>query len=263
VQLKFSAIMEANGGLTIPADGIGGSWIVKLPSARFEGVPENEIAMMELARGIGIPVPKLKLVPVKEIEGLPQDAGKMEGQALAVERFDRKPDGGRVHMEDFAQVFGVFADSKYEKRSYANIAQVLAAEAGEEAVNDFVRRLVFSVLIGNGDMHLKNWSLLYPDGRRPILAPAYDYVSTIAYLPKDQLGLNFGNSKRLDAITQEQIRRFADTASLAFRSMWDIVERTVDQTLEAWKKLDAKDVIARAVREATEKHMQHVASSMK
>jgi len=263
VQLKFSAIMEANGGLTIPADGIGGSWIVKLPSARFEGVPENEIAMMELARGIGIPVPKLKLVPVKEIEGLPQDAGKMEGQALAVERFDRKPDGGRVHMEDFAQVFGVFADSKYEKRSYANIAQVLAAEAGEEAVNDFVRRLVFSVLIGNGDMHLKNWSLLYPDGRRPILAPAYDYVSTIAYLPKDQLGLNFGNSKRLDAITQEQIRRFADTASLAFRSMWDIVEGTVDQTLEAWKKLDAKDVIARAVREATEKHMQHVASSMK
>jgi serine/threonine-protein kinase HipA len=263
VQLKFSAIMEANGGLTIPADGIGGSWIVKLPSARFEGVPENEIAMMELARGIGIPVPKLKLVPIKEIEGLPQDAGKMEGQALAVERFDRKPDGGRVHMEDFAQVFGVFADSKYEKRSYANIAQVLAAEAGEEAVNDFVRRLVFSVLIGNGDMHLKNWSLLYPDGRRPILAPAYDYVSTIAYLPKDQLGLNFGNSKRLDAITQEQIRRFADTASLAFSSMWDIVEGTVDQTLEAWKKLDAKDVIARAVREATEKHMQHVASSMK
>ena len=194
---------------------------------------------------------------------LPQDAGKMEGHALAVERFDRKPDGGRVHMEDFAQVFGVFPDDKYQKRSYANIAQVLAAEAGEDGVNDFMRRLVFSVLIGNGDMHLKNWSLLYPDGRRPILAPAYDYVSTIAYLPNDQLGLSFGGSKRIDIITQEQIARFADTASLAFNSMWDIVEGTVYQTLEAWKKLDAKDVMTKAVREAMEKHMQSVASSMK
>ena len=263
VQLKFSAIMEASGGLTIPADGIGGSWIVKLPSARFEGVPENEFVMMELGRSIGIPVPRIRLVPVKEIEGLPQDAGKMEGQALAVERFDRKAAGGRVHMEDFAQVFGLYADDKYGKRSYASIAQVLAAEAGEEAVSDFVRRLVFSVLIGNGDMHLKNWSLLYPDGRRPILAPAYDYVSTIAYLPKEQLGLSFGGSKRIDAITQEQIRRFADTASLAFSSTWDIVDETVSQTLEAWKKLEARDLMERAVREAIEKHMQQVASSFR
>jgi serine/threonine-protein kinase HipA len=162
IHLKFSAIMEASGGLTIPADGVGGSWVVKLPAARFEGVPENEFAMMELARSIGVMVPKLKLVPVREIEGLPQDAEKIGGHALAVERFDRKPDGGRVHMEDFAQVFGVYPDDKYERRSYANIAQVLAAETGEKGAHDFVRRLVFSVLIGNGDMHLKNWSLLYP-----------------------------------------------------------------------------------------------------
>jgi len=42
VQLKFSAVMEASGGLTIPASGVGGSWIVKLPSREFSGVPENE-----------------------------------------------------------------------------------------------------------------------------------------------------------------------------------------------------------------------------
>ena len=41
VQLKFSAVMEASGGLTIPAGGMGGSWIVKLPSGRFASVPEN------------------------------------------------------------------------------------------------------------------------------------------------------------------------------------------------------------------------------
>src|SRR5262249_25234554 len=46
VQLKFSALVRPKGGLTIPAEGIGGSWIVKLPSARFDGIPENEYSMM-------------------------------------------------------------------------------------------------------------------------------------------------------------------------------------------------------------------------
>ena len=54
VQLKFSAVMEASGGLTVPADGMGGSWIVKLPSARFPAVPENEFGMIELAQSVGI-----------------------------------------------------------------------------------------------------------------------------------------------------------------------------------------------------------------
>src|SRR6185503_8979451 len=80
VQLKFSAVMEASSGLTIPAGGLGGSWIVKLPSARFKAVPENEFVMLELARRIGISVPKVKLVPVEEIAGLPPDAGEMKGQ---------------------------------------------------------------------------------------------------------------------------------------------------------------------------------------
>lgn len=263
IQLKFSAVMEASGGLTIPADGIGGSWIVKLPSARFEGVPENEFVMMELARKIGIPIPRLKLVSISEIESLPRDAGKMAGRALAVERFDRKPDGGRIHMEDFAQVFGIYADDKYEKRSYANVAQVLSAEAGEKGVTDFARRLVFSVLIGNGDMHLKNWSLLYLDGRKPTLAPAYDYVSTVPYLPGDQLALGFGGSRQLDSITQDQIRRFADTARLAVSPLWRLVQETTEKTIEAWKTLEAKNIIPAAVREATDKHINQVAASIK
>jgi len=255
--------METSGGLTIPADGIGGSWIVKLPSARLEGVPENEFAMMELARQIGISVPRLKRVPISEIENLPRDAGKMEGFALAVERFDRKPDGGRIHMEDFAQVFGVYANDKYDRHSYANIAHVLAAEAGEEGVMDFVRRLVYSVLIGNADMHLKNWSLLYPDGRKPTLAPAYDYVSTVPYLPDGELALGFGDSKRLDTITHDQIRRFADTASLAVSPLWRLVQETTEKTISAWKTLEARDIIPKAVRDATDEHLNQVARSIK
>lgn len=263
IQLKFSAVMEASGGLTIPADGMGGSWLVKLPAARFERVPENEFVMLELARRIGIPVPELKLLPVSAIENLPRDAGKMAGRALAIERFDRKPDGGRIHMEDFAQVFGVYADDKYEKRSYANIAQVLSAEAGEESVTDFVRRLAFSVLIGNADMHLKNWSLLYRDGRRPSLAPAYDYVSTVAYLPQQQLALGFGGSKEIETITRDQIRRFADTGRLATNALWEIVQDTAEQTALAWKTLEAKDILPKAVRAATDQHIQRAAASIR
>jgi hypothetical protein len=87
---------------------------------------------------------------------------------LAVERFDRGAHGERIHMEDFAQVFGLFPESKYDKRSYANIAAVLWAESGDAAAYEFVRRLVFSIMIGNADMHLKNWSILYPDKRTPV-----------------------------------------------------------------------------------------------
>lgn len=243
VQLKFSAILGAAGGLTIPADGMGGSWIVKLPSARFPGIPENEFAMLELARLVGITVPPNRLVPVREIKGLPRDVGQLAGNALAVQRFDRGPGGQRIHMEDFAQVFGLFPDDKYDSRSYANIAAVLRAETGEDGTHDFFRRLVFTVLIGNGDMHLKNWSLLYPDGRTPVLSPAYDFVSTVPYIPEEKLGLTFGDSRSLAGITKEQVRRFADTARLPTSPLWEIVRDTVARTVEAWKALEARDLL--------------------
>ena len=54
VQLKFSALERAAGGLTIPARGVGGEWIVKLPSLVHAHVVENEFAMMSLARAVGI-----------------------------------------------------------------------------------------------------------------------------------------------------------------------------------------------------------------
>lgn len=243
VQLKFSAILEATGGLTIPARGMGGTWIVKLPSAQFPAVPENEFVMLELARAAGIEVPEIRLVPVAEITNLPHEAGGFEGRALAVRRFDRGADGQRIHMEDFAQVFGLFPDDKYGKRSAANIAAVLWAEIGEDAVRAFVRRVVFSVLIGNGDMHLKNWSLLYPDGRTARPSPAYDFVSTVPYIPDDELGLTFGGSRSLSGITGDQIRRFADRAGLPGTLAWEAMQETLTGTVEAWDALDARDLL--------------------
>ncbi|MFT4580170.1 MAG: serine/threonine-protein kinase HipA [Nitrospinales bacterium] len=243
VQLKFSAIAEASGRLTIPANGMNGSWIVKLPSTKFPAVPENEFLMMSLAHDLGINVPAVKLMPIKDIKGLPQDTGNFSGNALAIKRFDRGSKGERIHMEDFAQVFGIFPHSKYEKRNYSNIASVLWAEAGEDSTYEFIRRIVFSIMIGNADMHLKNWSLLYPNGLTPVLSPAYDLVSTVPYLPNDNLALTFGGSRSLNSITKDQVRRFVDKASLPMNKVWDIINETANQTIEAWHSLEQKDLL--------------------
>ena len=263
IQLKFSAIMEASGGLTIPADGMGGSWIVKLPSGRFPAVPENEYTMMTLARAAGLQTPRTELIDIREIRGLPSDAGAMECRALAVQRFDRDPEGTPVHMEDFAQVFGIYPDDKYRKRSYANIAAVLAAETGESVVHEFMRRLAFSVLIGNADMHLKNWTLLYPDRRSPVLSPAYDLLSTLPYIPGDKLALTFGDSRSMDEITPDQVRRFADTARLPSSVLWKTVVETADRTVSAWEKLIEKDLLPSKIRTVIDRHIFTVAGAIR
>jgi len=160
------------------------------------------------------------------------------------ERFDRLPGGDPVHMEDFAQVLGLFSDDKYGRRSYANIASVLWAETGQEATYEFVRRVVFSVLIGNADMHLKNWSLLCPDRRTPVLSPAYDFVATLPYLPGDTLALTFGGGRSLAGITTDQMRHFADAA-------------------RAWKALEQTDLLPKDMRTSIEKQILAVASTTK
>jgi serine/threonine-protein kinase HipA len=150
-------------------------------------------------------------------------------------------------MEDFAQVFRIFPEGKYKSVSYANIARVLWAETGEQGAYEFVKRLTFSVLIGNADMHLKNWSLLYLDARTPTLSPAYDFVATLPYLPDDQLALTFGGSRSLEGITLDQIRRFTDTAGLPMTPILRIVRETVEATAAAWQKLDQKELLPAAI----------------
>lgn len=258
IQLKFSAIQDATGGLTVPADGMGGAWILKLPSFRYPHVPENEFAMMELARRVGIAVPETKLVPFADIHGLPESSLLTDGMAFSTRRFDRLPNGNRLHMEDFAQVFGTYPQDKYDGHSCANIAFTLWTEAGEESAYEFVRRLVFTIMIGNADMHLKNWSLLYPDGRKPALSPAYDFVSTIPYLPEDKLALGFGGSRNLHEITTDQLRRFADTAHMPVRKVAKIAAETVDLTKQAWADLGQKELLPATLRGAIARQIDSV-----
>ena len=258
VQLKFSAIMEATGGLTIPVEGIGGSWIIKLPPAKFNGVPENEYAMMTLARFVGIDMPDIELHRLDDISGLPEGIGDLKGNALAVKRFDRESDGKSIHIEDFAQVFGVYPDDKYKKASYKNIAEVIWREVGEVGIQEFVRRLVFNTLIGNADMHLKNWSLIYPDGRNAALAPGYDFVSTIAFLSDENMALNFSRTKKMVDLSVDELAHLAAKAGLPEKMVIDTAMETVQRFRDVWSREKSNLPVTSSMVEIIEKNAKAV-----
>lgn len=233
IQFKFSAVKDHRGGLTIPVKGAGGDWIVKLPSSQFSQVPENEFSMMTLAHKIGVNVPPIDLIKVESIGNLPEGFEQFGPRAYAIERFDRSVEGA-LHIEDFAQVFDVYPDEKYRKASFRNLLAVLASESGHQDVAEFIRRLTFNVLIGNGDMHLKNWSLIYPDRRNARLAPAYDFVSTIPYIPGDRSALKFSRTKDFSKFTFDELEHLAARVSLPTKLVIDTATETVQRFMEVW-----------------------------
>ena len=235
VQLKFSALQGASGGLTIPAKGVGGSWIVKLPSDKYPGVPENEYSMMTLARMLGMNVPAVDLVDIDEIGGLPKDVSAQPGKAFVIERFDRLSDGSAVHTEDFAQIFGVYPRDKYKKASAANIANVIAIESNQDDMREFIRRLTFNTLIGNADMHLKNWSMYYPGRRVARLAPAYDFLSTIPYIPDNETALKCSRTRRFDEFNEEELIHLAGRAGIPKTLVLDVAKETIELFHQHWQ----------------------------
>ncbi|WP_337909524.1 type II toxin-antitoxin system HipA family toxin [Vibrio cholerae] len=262
VQLKFSAVQQANGGLIIPATGQGGSWIVKLPSSRFDAVPENEYSMMELARMLGMDVPETQLLPISQIANIPDGIGKFgdafkNAQAFVIKRFDRAGDQA-VHIEDFAQVFGVYPQDKYKKASMRNIAQVIGIEGQDEDIAEFTRRLVFNTLIGNADMHLKNWSVIYKDKRAASIAPAYDFVSTIPYIQDDSASLKVSRSKKFSDFTLDELSHLAAKAMLPEKLVLDTAKQTVAGFHEIWAKEKAHLPLTKSMIEAIETHLRSI-----
>ena len=258
VQMKFSVLKGAGDhGLMAPVGGVGGDWVLKLPSQTYAAMPENEFSMMSLAARLGMDVPEVQLVDLQSVEGLPADVGGLSGQALAVKRFDRGP-GGRVHIEDFAQVFGQWPENKYGKATMRNIATVIAAKAPHEA-DEFIRRLVYNTLIGNGDMHLKNWSLIYRDQINPSLAPAYDFLSTIPYIPNDDSALRYVSTKKMEHVGSAELQVLAEKAGLPVHSTLAVARQTVEQFLDEWPRAKADLPIAQNVAESIDSHLQQLA----
>lgn len=258
VQLKFSAIGTPGKQLTIPAEGRGGAWIIKLPSPRYLLVPENEFSMMKLARAIGMDVAEAGLVPTNQIEGLPAEFADENTNSLYVRRFDRTAEGGRIHIEDFNQIYHQFPHDKYKHYSYTNMARDISNFIGTGAAVEFVRRLIFNAAIGNADMHLKNWSVLYPDTRTPQLAPGYDFVSTIAYIKDRKMALSVAKEKDSKVLDKALLERFAVKAGLPKHMVVETALETAEKTVRAWSQMASDLPFDANVRDNIDEQLRYV-----
>ncbi|TCO08158.1 serine/threonine-protein kinase HipA [Camelimonas lactis] len=260
VQMKLSVMKNTGkgGGLTVPLGDSDGQYIAKFPSTAFPGVSENEFANLALAEAIGMDVPERELVGKDQFEGIPEEFETLaEGLVLLIRRFDRAAGARRIHIEDFAQVFGIYPARKYEGAAYHDIAAALNVAISPTAALEFVRRLTLSVVMGNGDMHLKNWSLIYPgDGNSPALAPIYDVLSTVPYIPADNLALSLGGERAFKALTLPRWKAFANRARLPEPAVLKTVSETVRRIDAHWWKLPERDAIPSIVLERIDAHVR-------
>lgn len=260
VQMKLSVIKNTGkgGGLTLPLGDDQGSYIAKFPSTSFPGVSENEYANLALAEAIGMEVPERELVEQSEFEGIPKEFETLsDGKVLLVKRFDRGANGERIHIEDFAQVFGVNPSRKYEGAAYHDIAAALNVAVSSAAALEFVRRLALAAITGNGDMHLKNLSLIYREaGDTPQLAPVYDVLSTVPYIPADAMALSLAGERPFKAMTVQRWKAFSNRARLPEAAVLRAVADTVERVNELWWSLPERQVVPQKVLERVDTHVR-------
>jgi serine/threonine-protein kinase HipA len=244
VGMKFS-MLQTGERLTLPASDALGDWIVKMPDAVHKNVPLNEYMVMSLARQVGIDVPPIRLVGRDDLPDIPDTAWPgTEATAYAVSRFDRSS-AGRVHMEDLNQVRGFLPDGKYDG-AFETLAGLIYRGKDDTSLVECVRRFAFDLLVGNGDSHLKNWSLLYADGRTASISPAYDLVSTAPYSANDDegLALSFASSKRFGQVSLSGFQRLERKLGAAHLHLVDVVRETASLFEDAWSAYEKDDALA-------------------
>ena len=191
VQPKLSLTIEPDPGdpkrsrLTIV--GLWGSYILKPPTKAFPHLPENEDVTMHLAALFGIQTARHSLLRLK--------SGEL---AYITKRFDRQGHT-KLSLEDFCQLTETMTADKY-RGSMEKVGRHLlrySSRPGLDA-NYFFEIALFSFLSGNGDMHLKNFSLLTTPQGEVVLSPAYDLLCTKLALPEDgeEMALTINARKR-------------------------------------------------------------------
>jgi serine/threonine-protein kinase HipA len=195
-------------------------YILKLETRDSPALVQNEHFFMQMAKGCGLTVPRTAIV--KDKRGAP---------GLLVERFDRIVQKGsrvftRLHQEDACQFLGVYPNEKY-RLSMRRVAEGIVGISSSSRID--VLRLVelylFCYLIGNGDLHGKNISLIEePQSGRIRLSPAYDLLTTLPYGDRTmalKLGAKDNNFSRRDLI------EFGAVFELPERAVVSSIERLV------------------------------------
>ncbi len=236
VQMKFSMDEGKDGRFNLYGNNDLGGWIVKTPSTKFRNVPFNEFTAMSLAGMAGIDVPEFKLVAVSKLENLPPVNLPNEEFAFVIKRFDRKGNK-RIHMEDFAQVLVKYPHEKYDSANYEQIGRVIYNYSGDGLADaqQFARRLLVNILLGNGDAHLKNWSLLYPDRITPRLSPSYDIVTTRVYFEDEtRFALNLGKTKNWYQTGIGNFKSWTEKSGVPWRAIKPHLDDTMEKARALW-----------------------------
>jgi serine/threonine-protein kinase HipA len=214
VQRKVSLRLE-NESRTLHVATEGGRFILKPQAQTFPHLPENEHLTMRMAERVGIAIAPCGLVELKD-----------KSLAYVARRFDRTDDGKKLLQEDFCQLDQRSPKDKYDSSAErcAKLVNRYASAPGVEAAKLF-RLMVFVWWTGNGDMHLKNFSLLrWIDGNYR-LSPAYDLLSTRLVMADDLLALSVDGNKK--NVTRRQWMKYAEHCRVTPRAAERILREIV------------------------------------
>lgn len=208
------------GAVELPLDGTPSTHIIKTAMRDYPDSVENECFSMKLAAACGLNCAKCRIAVI---------GGK---RRYLCERYDRIVTDGavrRLHQEDFCQLLRVDPRRKYESLGGPGLAESLhlMREMSLTAADtqEFLRRIVFTFLIGNGDAHGKNFSVLY-HGRQAALSPMYDVMSTTIYpeLSK-RMAMKIDGEYAFRWMTRGKFLRQAEKLGLAPRTMVKEIDR--------------------------------------
>lgn len=199
-------------------------YILKPQVSEFEALPESEQLIMTMADMAGI-----STVPHALIKG-------NAGLAYITKRVDRNLTDDKIEMlamEDFCQLDLRLTEDKY-RGSYERCAKIIKQYSSRVGIDmaEFYIRLVFCFIVGNSDMHLKNFSLIETaeGSGEYVLSPAYDLLPVNANMPadKEQFALAM-NGKKMN-IRKGDFLKFADTCGIARQTAEKLIENLVKLT---------------------------------
>jgi serine/threonine-protein kinase HipA len=205
VQRKVSVTLSADKRTLQVALGQG-SYILKPQSSAYPQLPENELLTMRIAEAFGVEIPACGLVRLAD--------GSL---AYLVRRFDHPADGSTLRQEDFCQLAAKPAKEKYD--GSAELCARLVRRHATEPLIELLKLLrVFAVtwVTGNGDLHLKNLSLLAAADRIYRLSPAYDCLCSRLIIPNDTLALPIAGKR--EHLLPADWNRFGDYCGLPLRT---------------------------------------------
>ena len=212
VQPKLSLKLDKkNNALISVAE--GGEYILKPQTAAFPNIPENEQCCMDIAAEFKIAVPPHCLLPLKD-----------KSWAYIVKRFDRES-GVKIHQEEFFQILG--SGNKY-KGSVEQIGRKLkeiSTAPGYDA-QLFFERVVLNFIIGNGDAHLKNYSIAYKDKETIRLTPAYDIVCSKLVIPDEEDSALSINAKK-NELKRDDFDKLAEYLNIPIRIRYEKFEKSL------------------------------------